>query len=118
MTIMNLISIAAAQSPAVGGAPPLAGMIPFILVFGVMMYVMYRSQKKQAKERETMLNTIKAGDEIITNGGIKGTITKVSDKSFFVRVAPKMDLEVVHNGVATVIKPEKDNVEGGEEEKK
>jgi preprotein translocase subunit YajC len=114
---MNAISIAQAQAPA-AGAPPISNFILIFLIFGVMMFFMFRSQKRQAKEREAMLNSIKAGDEIITNGGIKGKVTKVTDKSFFVRVADKVDLEVVRNGVATVVKPEKENAEGGVEEKK
>ncbi|MCK5843943.1 MAG: preprotein translocase subunit YajC [Victivallales bacterium] len=118
MMIANFVSIAAAQATAGGGAPPLAGMIPIFLVFGVMMYFMFRSQKKQAKARESMLNSIKAGDEVITNGGIKGTVSKVMDKSFMMKVAPKMELEVVRNGVSMVVKPEAENAEGSVEETK
>ena len=125
MTFKYLLTIAQAQGassgncPAgAGGAPPLAGMIPIFLIFGVMMFFMYRSQKKQAKERDDMLNSIKAGDEVITNGGIKGKVTKVTDKSFFVKVADKVDLEVVRGGVATVVKPDSEKTEGSDEEKK
>lgn len=122
MNILEFVTIgAAACPPAAGGSGGVGGiapMIPIFLVFGVMMYFMFRSQKKQAKQRETMLSAIKVGDEVITNGGIKGTISKVKEKSFFVKVADKIDLEIVRNGVATVVKPETEDSEGSEEEKK
>jgi preprotein translocase subunit YajC len=118
MHILEFVNLGATTCPAPTGAAGIAPMIPIFLVFGVMMYFMFRSQKKQAKEREAMLSAIKIGDEIITNGGIKGTITKVKDKSFFVKVADKVDLEIVRNGVATVIKLETEDSEGSVEEKK
>ena len=119
MNILEFVTIGAAACPQVaGGAAGIAPMIPIFLVFGVMMYFMFRSQKKQAKERETMLSAIKVGDEVITNGGIKGKISKVKEKSFFVKVSDKIDLEIVRNGVATVVKPETENPERSDEEKK
>ena len=118
MNIFEFVTIGAAAPAPAGGAAGIAPMIPIFLVFGVMMYFMFRSQKKQAKERETMLKAIKVGDEVITNGGIKGTVSKVKDKSFFVKVADKVDLEIVRNGVATVVKPETADSEGSDEEVK
>ena len=65
---------------------------------------MFRSQKKQANERKEMLASIKAGDKVITNGGIRGVVSKVADTCFVVKIADNVKIEVVHNGVATVEK--------------
>jgi len=92
----------AAQS----GRPTWANMIIFA-PFLVIIYFMYRSQKKQANKRKEMIAKIKVGDNIITTGGIKGTVAKVKDKSFIVEVADKLEIEIVPNGVGIVL--------GGEE---
>ena len=94
-----------------GGAP----MIYFLVIIGAMFFLMYRSQKKQADERKRMLASIKAGDTVITNGGIRGVVTKVTDKSYFIKVADGVKLEVVINGVAAV---EKDPSDGGKDSSK
>jgi preprotein translocase subunit YajC len=106
-----------------GGAP---NMIFFLVIIGAMFFLMYRSQKKQADERKRMLASIKVGDTVITNGGIRGVVAKVTDKSFFIKVADGVKLEVVINGVAAVEKDtsdegkdsSKDAKKGKEEEKK
>ena len=91
----------------VGAAPErpswlIAGMPIFLLL--IMMVFLFRSQKKQADQRKDMISRLKAGDVVITNGGIKGTITKVQDKSFMVKIAEKVEIEVVLNGIGTHVK--------------
>ncbi len=97
-----------------GGAPQLWKMLPFFLIIGVMFFFMYRTQKKQADERKRMLSSIKVGDAVITNGGIRGVVSKVTDKAFIVKVADNVKLEIVHGGIATV---EKQTEEDGKDEK-
>jgi preprotein translocase subunit YajC len=87
------------------------GMLPVFVIFGVMIFLMYRSQKKQARERQEMLAAIKAGDKVITNGGIKGTIDKVKDDAYILKVADNVRIEIVHAGIAKVLKEKKDNNE-------
>ena len=96
-----MVTLAAAQQPQVGQSP-LAGIIPMFVVIGVMMFILFRSQKKQAQKRQEMLSKIKVGDEIITNGGIKGKISKVKDKTYMVKIADKVEIEIVQNGVGAV----------------
>ena len=104
----------AGGAPAGGGPPQLWSMLPFFLIIGVMFFFMYRTQKKQADERKRMLASIKADDTIVTNGGIRGVVSKVTDKAFIVKVADNVKLEIVHGGVATV---EKKTEEDGKDEK-
>jgi preprotein translocase subunit YajC len=80
----------------------LIGGMPIILLV-VMMFFLFRSQKKQANQRKEMLSRLKSGDEVVTNGGIKGTITKVKDKSYLVKIADKVEIEVVQTGVGALI---------------
>jgi len=80
----------------------LIGGMPIILLV-VMMFFLFRSQKKQANQRKEMLSKIKAGDEVVTNGGVKGTVTKVKEKSYLIKIADKVEIEVVLNGISIVI---------------
>jgi preprotein translocase subunit YajC len=105
----NLITLAVAGAGTDGvqsGRPAWTQLIIFI-PFLVIIYFMYRSQKKQADKRKDMIAKIKVGDNIITTGGIKGTVSKVKDKSFMVKIAEKTEIEIVPNGVGIVL--------GGEE---
>ena len=88
-----------------GDAPSLlqGPFIPMIFIFGVMIFFMFRSQKKQAQKRKDMISSIKSGDEVVTNGGIKGTIEKVKDDSFLLKIAENVKIEVVHAAVGKVV---------------
>ena len=74
-----------------------------ILIFVVMFYFMFRSQKKQAKKRQDMIDTITKGAEVIIAGGIHGTIVAVKDKTFTVEIADKVNVEVTKAGVNGVV---------------
>lgn len=99
----NSVILTAQAAAPQGGAPQWTGIVPLIVVFGVMMFFLFRSQKKQANQRKDMLSKIKAGDEVVTNGGIKGTIAKVKEKTYLVKIADKVEIEIVQNGIGAVI---------------
>ena len=83
--------------------PPWVGMLPIFVIFGVMIFFMMRSQKKQANKRKEMLNSIKTGDKIVTNGGIKGTISKVKDDAYLLEIADGVKIEVVHAAIGQIL---------------
>ena len=99
----NIFILAQAQAQAETAAQPGWVMAVPIILFGVMIFVMFRSQKKQAAKRTEMLSKIKSGDRVVTNGGIKGKITKVKDQSYLVEIADKVVIEVVKNGVSALM---------------
>lgn len=57
----------------------IVSLLPMILIFAVLWFVMIRPQKKQEKELQAMINAVKVGDEILTIGGIHGKISKIKD---------------------------------------
>ncbi len=57
----------------------IVSLLPMILIFVVLWFVMIRPQKKQEKELQAMINAVKVGDEILTIGGIHGKISKIKD---------------------------------------
>jgi len=99
----NIITIAQTAAQQQGGGNPLAQMIPMFVIFGLIIFFMIRSQKKQEKKRKEMLNSIKVGDKIMTNGGIIGEIVKVKDDTYMIKVADKVNIEIVHSAVGNIL---------------
>jgi preprotein translocase, YajC subunit len=67
-----------------------------------MYFLMIRPQQKQAKQRQTLLSSLKVKDKVITAGGIYGKITKVKDNSVMLLIADKVEIEVAKSGVTSV----------------
>jgi preprotein translocase subunit YajC len=61
-------------------------MIPFLLIFIAMYFLMIRPQTKKAKEHQQLLKELKAGDEVVTSGGILGRIKSISDNFVAIEV--------------------------------
>jgi preprotein translocase subunit YajC len=73
------VSPAFAQTGLGGGAGIVEMLLPFVLIFIIMYFLILRPQRQQAKRREDMLKAIRRGDTVVTNGGIVGKVTKVVD---------------------------------------
>jgi preprotein translocase subunit YajC len=97
--------LAQAAAPAQGGpAQMIVGMLPAILLMGGFYFLFIAPQRKKQKEHEKMLAALQSGDEIITTGGIFGTITNVKDDRFVVRIADNTKVELGKAFVQTVVK--------------
>ncbi len=77
---------------------------PFILLFVVLYMLWIRPEQKRAKEHREMIKRLKAGDRIVTSGGLHGTVTACSDQTFKLRVAEKVEIEVERAAVGKVVK--------------
>ena len=87
-----LISSAYAQTA--GTADPtggLMGLLPIILMFVVLWFVMIRPQMKKAKDHQKMVSEIVKGDEVVTQGGLAGRVTKVGDNYMALEIASGKD---------------------------
>ena len=70
-----MLDIAYAQrAPGVGGPGPVMTLIPFVLIFIIMYFMVIRPQQKKNKEHQELLNKLKKNDEVMTSGGIYGKI--------------------------------------------
>lgn len=83
----------AAGAPAAGGLLN-SMLVPMILVFGIMWFFMIRPQQKKAKEDEAMRNALRRGDQVITQGGVIGKVTKVKEGESDVEVEIAKDVKV------------------------
>ena len=74
-----LISPAYAQSVPAGGSDMLMSLLPFILIFVIMYFLILRPQQKRVKQHQEMVKNVRKGDTVVTSGGMVGRITKVID---------------------------------------
>ena len=86
---MNL-AYAMAQSPQrVPGQPapsPIAGFVPILLIFAIFYFLLIRPQQKQQRKHQELLGQLKKNDEVVTSGGIHGTIVNVDEQTVTLRV--------------------------------
>ncbi|HBB67036.1 MAG: preprotein translocase subunit YajC [Elusimicrobia bacterium GWA2_56_46] len=78
--------------------------VPLIAIMAIFYFLLIRPQQKQAKERKLMLEAIKAGDKILTNGGIVGLVTGMNGDDLEVEIAKNVKVTVVRSAVAGLIK--------------
>lgn len=77
-----------------GGGSIIMTLLPWILIFGVFYFLLIVPQRKRQRELQETIQNLKAGDKVITNGGIVGTITAVRDATFLIRSGEKSILEI------------------------
>ncbi|WP_377506544.1 preprotein translocase subunit YajC [Octadecabacter sp. R77987] len=78
--------------------------IPLILIFGIMYFLLIRPQQKKLKEHQAMVAALRRGDQIVTQGGILGKVTKVKDDGEVeVEIAKGVNVRVVRSTIATVV---------------
>ncbi len=100
-----LISSAWAQgTPAAGqGGLDMFGLLPIVIMFVVLYFLMIRPQSKRAKEHKAMLGALQKGDEVITSGGILGRIVKVDDPNIALEIADNVEVQVQKQAIQTVL---------------
>lgn len=91
------ISIIFLQAPGYGG---LVSLLPFILMFAAFYFLVLGPQRKRQRALQETIAALKAGDRIITTGGIIATVTAVRDASLIIRTADKSMLEISRAAVA------------------
>lgn len=111
MTLDLLMIGEAAPAPAGGG---LLSFLPMVLIFGFMLFWLFRTQKKEARKRQDMIDSTKVGDKIITAGGIHGTIAAVKEKTFLVKIAENIKVEVSKTGISAVLDASSENSDTAE----
>ena len=99
-----LISPAFAQaSSPLGGDNMLMSLLPFILIFVIMYFLILRPQQKRAKQHQEMVKNVRRGDTVITSGGLIGKVTKViDDEQIEVELADEVRVRQMRSMVADV----------------
>ena len=100
-----MISLAYAQTAGAAADPTggLMQMLPMILMFVVLWFLMIRPQMKKSKEHKALLAAIAKGDEVVTQGGIVGKVTKVGDSYVSVEIAAGTEVVVQKPSIGMVL---------------
>jgi preprotein translocase subunit YajC len=97
-----IISSAFAQA-APSGDPGYIGLLPIVLMFVLLYFLMIRPQMKRAKEAKAMIEALQKGDEVITAGGVLGRITRLSDAYISLEIAPNTEIAVQKSAVQVLL---------------
>ena len=98
-----LISEAWAQGAAPAADGGLLSMLPIILMFVLLYFIMIRPQMKRAKEHKTMVDALQKGDEVVAAGGLVGRVTKVGDNYLTLQIAPTVEVQVQRVSVQLIM---------------
>lgn len=87
------------------GAPnPFIQFVPFIFIFIIFYFLVIRPEKNKTKERKTQIDALKKNDEIVTAGGIHGTVINVKEKTLIVRIDDSTKIEIDKSAVGRIEK--------------
>ena len=120
MCILGSATLALAENPAVpaGTSAPgpangvaiaqqpggLMAFAPFILMFVVLYFLVLRPQQKKVKEQQSMLSSLKHGDDVLTTSGLLGKVTGITDKVVTLEVADNVRVKMLKSQVTQVVK--------------
>lgn len=102
---MTSALVSLAQAAPAGGGSALTTLVPFILIFGVFWLMVIRPQQKKSKMHQEMLNQLRAGDVVVTQGGIIGKISGIKDLEITVEVQQGVRLKVLRSHVTSKYTP-------------
>jgi preprotein translocase subunit YajC len=103
MTDILLQTLAAASANPNSASAILIGIAPWLLIFVIFYVLMIRPQQQRVKRHQAAIAAIKKGDEVVTGGGIRGRVTKVTDDEAEVEIAQGVKVRVVKGTLSQVL---------------
>lgn len=100
---MNFFIADAHAQAGLGGSSGLMGLLPIVLMFVVFYFLLIRPQQKRQKEHKLMVGSIQKGDEVVTSGGILGTVVAVKEGYVSVSIAENVKIKMQTEAVAQVL---------------
>lgn len=98
-----MITPAYAQAAAPGGTDMLVQLVPFVLIFVIMYFLLIRPQQKRMRDHKEMISNVRRGDTVVTSGGFIGRVTKViDDAEIEVEIADNVRVRVVRGMISDV----------------
>jgi preprotein translocase subunit YajC len=90
-------------APQQAAPNPIGSIFPLLLIFLIFYFLLIRPQQKQMKEHQRMLKSLKKGDNVITSGGLIGTITEISEKEVTLKIAENCKARFTKNSISAVL---------------
>jgi preprotein translocase subunit YajC len=109
MSVESSLTLTAASAGAAqpgGMSAMLVGILPWVLIFVIFYVLLIRPQQRRAKEHQTEIASVQKGDEVITGGGLRGRVTKVSDAEVEVEIAQGVKVRAVKSTLTQVLRPD------------
>ena len=104
MFISSAFAQTAPAAAAEGGfMGSLTGMLPLVLMFVALYFVMIRPQMKRQKEHRAMIDALAKGDDVATAGGIIGTVTRMADQFIYIQIASGVEIQIQRSAVTQVL---------------
>jgi len=97
------IASAYAQADGAGPTSGLMSFLPLIVIFVIFYFLLIRPQMKRSKEHRNLVSALSKGDEVVTNGGLLGRITDVSESFVTVEVTDNVQIKVQKHAIANVM---------------
>jgi preprotein translocase subunit YajC len=88
-----------------------SGLLVILVLFGLFWLLLIRPQRRRAQAQNRLISSVEVGDEIVTAGGLYGTIVGVGDEELMVEIAPGTHVRIARRAVAAVIEPEEEEPE-------
>ena len=101
--ISNAYAQAAPAAAAGGAESTLFSMLPLLLMFVVLYFIMIRPQMKRQKEHKAMIDALAKGDEVVVAGGVIGKVAKLGESILHVEVSNGVELQVQRSAVVQVL---------------
>jgi preprotein translocase subunit YajC len=99
----DFLAVTAAAAQPGGGSTFLIGLLPWVLIFVIFWFLLIRPQQKRAREHSAMIAAVKKGDEVITGGGLRGRVIKVTDADVEVEIAQGVRVRAVKSTLSSVL---------------
>ena len=103
MFISDAFAQAAPAASNGGGTSQLLSMLPLVLMFVVLYFIMIRPQMKRQKEHKAMVEALAKGDEVITSGGVLGKVSKLGESILSVEIANGVEIQIQRSAVTQVL---------------
>ena len=91
------------MNPSAGSPNPIISFVPMLVVIAILYFLIIRPQQQQAKAHRRMVDELKAGDRVITQGGIHGTVTALKGQVVQVKIAENVRVDVNRTAITQVL---------------
>ena len=105
MTNQPMLMMQTTTGQAGGAMGAFVSFFPFIAIFVIFYFLMIRPQQQRVKQHQAAINAVKKGDDVITGGGIRGRVTKVTDDEAEVEIAQGVKIRVIKSTISQVLSP-------------
>lgn len=96
---------------------PIVNLLPLLLIFVVFYFLLIRPQQTRAKEHSQMLGNLRRNDDVVTSGGLYGKVVALSESVVTLEIAPKVQVKVDRQQIATLVKTTQQEVKQKEQSK-